>query len=222
MEDLSPPPARALSTSAFKERARATLNRQPRTLDATAARAPSDFDLNPDALGDPAIQVNKRPAAVLVGILADPDKPSVLLTQRPDHLTVHAGQISFPGGKVADGDGDMQATALREAHEEVGLERSDVEVLGFLDQYQTATGFLIVPVVGLIQPRFEARANLDEVDEVFTVPLAFLMNPKNHKIDSRVYKQKARKFYAMPYQDRYIWGATAGILRNLYIRLYGS
>lgn len=135
-------------------------------------------------------------------------------------MTEHRGQISFPGGKVDDGDANIRATALREASEEIGLSKSQAEIIGYLDAYQTVTGYWISPVVALITPSFRAQANPDEVEDVFEVPLAFLMSAKNYRVDTTTYKGKVRKFYAIPYRDRYIWGATAGILRNLYMRLF--
>jgi 8-oxo-dGTP pyrophosphatase MutT (NUDIX family) len=131
----------------------------------------------------------------------------------------HPGQISFPGGKLEAGDATPVACALREAREEIGLPPANVEPLGFLDSYRTGTGFQISPVVGLVRPQFQAVLDPREVLEVFEVPLAFLMNPANHQRASREWRGRQRFFYAMPYQGRYIWGATAGILKNLYERL---
>lgn len=182
---------------------------------------PSDFDLNPEALSDAREQIAGRPAAVLVPILAR-QPLTLLFTQRRDDLPVHSGQISFPGGKREHQDQTLTETALREAQEEIGLAANDVKVTGYLDPYHTATGFLIAPVVALISPTFVAKADPREVSEVFEVPLAFFLNPENHQIKTKVLNNKPRKFYAMPYDDRYIWGATAGILHNFYQRISGT
>lgn len=160
-----------------------------------------------------------RPAAVLVPVIAR-QEPTVLLTQRSAALTDHAGQISFPGGKLDPADPDPLATALREAHEEVGLDSGHADLLGYLDPYLSGTGFRIVPVVALVSPAFEPAINPAEVDEAFEVPLAFLMTPANHARHSAEWRGMQRSFYAMPYGERYIWGITAGILRRLYERLY--
>jgi len=218
MDDLSQPNDAPDPAQAFATLARSRLVQHPPEMVTGSFQSPSDFDLNPDAAAPARGQIAGRPAAVLVPIIAH-DAPTLLFTQRPTHLVEHSGQISFPGGKVDTQDASLEATALREAEEEVGLSPDNVEVLGFLDGYQTATGFLIAPVVGLVAPPFTPRPNADEVAEVFEAPLSFFMDPKNHRIESREYKQKTRKFYAMPFENRYIWGATAGILKNLYTRL---
>jgi 8-oxo-dGTP pyrophosphatase MutT (NUDIX family) len=132
----------------------------------------------------------------------------------------HPGQISFPGGKMEPGDATPVDCALREAYEEIGLEASRVEVLGFLDSYRTGTGFQIVPVVAFVTPGFTPRLDTREVTEVFEVPLGFLMDPANHQKQSREWRGRQRSFYAMPYEGRYIWGATAGMLKNLHQRLF--
>ena len=181
----------------------------------------SDYDLNPELKGE-LVGVQPRPAAVLVPIIVRPQGLSILLTQRPDTMPTHAGQIAFPGGKMDETDKTPVDTALREAEEEVGLDRRHVEVLGFLDSYQTGTSFRIVPVVGLVDPRFTLTVDPHEVVDAFEVPFAFLMDAINHRRDQREYNGVTRHFYAMPYGERYIWGATAGMLRNLYERLIGS
>jgi 8-oxo-dGTP pyrophosphatase MutT (NUDIX family) len=127
--------------------------------------------------------------------------------------------VSFPGGKVEAADASPVATALREAEEEIGLARADVEVLGFLDGYQVRSGFRIVPVVGLVTPPFTLQVHTREVVDAFEVPLAFLMDSANHQRDSREMRGETQHFYAMPYGDRYIWGATAAMIRNLFERL---
>jgi len=140
----------------------------------------------------------------------------LMLTQRTDHLNDHPGQISFPGGRIEAADTSPEDAALREAEEEVGLIRDHVEVIGRLDQYVTRTGFSVTPVVGLVNPAYTIQPDPFEVAEVFEVPLAFLLDPANHRRDSRIYKGTKREFYAMPYGEYYIWGATAGMIRNLY------
>ncbi len=161
-----------------------------------------------------------RAAAVLVGLVAHRGEVSVLLTERAAGLRVHAGQIAFPGGKIEPKDETPAAAALREAEEEIGLAPAHVEPLGYLDPYVTGTGFRVIPVVARIEPRFSLRLHAGEVADAFEAPFAFLMDADNHTFDSRTFGGRLRRFYAMPYGDRYIWGATAGILRNLYERLY--
>ena len=179
---------------------------------------PSDFELNPGSKNKPDTML--KPAAVLVPIINQTSHASVLLTQRSQHLPTHAGQVSFPGGKIDAQDKTPLEAALRETEEEVGLARDLVEILGFLDPYETGTGYRILPVVGLIEPGFTLRAEPGEVDEIFEVPLAHLMSPENHEIHARTFSGIERHFHAMAYEDRFIWGATAGILKNLYNRLY--
>jgi len=160
-----------------------------------------------------------RPAAVLIAVVDHP-QPTVLLTQRSPHLNNHAGQISFPGGKIDATDASPLDAALREADEEVGLKREFVEPIGYLDLYGTAFGFRILPTVARVKPGFKLKLNASEVDDAFEVPLAFLMNPENHQIHSKEFRGMERSYYAMPFAERYIWGATAGILRVLYERIY--
>ena len=156
------------------------------------------------------------PAAVLVPVVNRPPGPTLMFTQRTPHLHDHAGQISFPGGRVDEGDGDREATALREAEEETGLERSRIEIIGRLPDYDIMTGFRVTPVVGWIEPPFELRPDSFEVEKVFEVPLEFFLDPANHEAHSREVNGYRRHYYAMPYEDYYIWGATAGIVRMLY------
>lgn len=165
----------------------------------------------------PELLANARDAAVLIPVIAHETAPTVLLTQRSSRLNKHSGQIAFPGGKIDENETALQA-ALREAEEEIGLAAHLIEPLGYLDYYFTGTGYRIAPVVALIAPSFETTINPAEVDDVFEVPLSFLMQPGNHH---RVKKgDEGRSFLAMPYADRFIWGATAGMLRQLYERLY--
>jgi 8-oxo-dGTP pyrophosphatase MutT (NUDIX family) len=160
-----------------------------------------------------------RPAAVLIGVVDHPE-PTVLLTQRSANLADHAGQISFPGGKIDATDASPLDAALREAWEEIGLDRGFVDPVGYLDLYGTSFGFRILPTVAKVRPGFTLRISRAEVDDAFEVPLAFLMNPANHQTHTREFRGMERSYYAMPYAERYIWGATAGILRALYERIY--
>ncbi len=162
-----------------------------------------------------------RLAAVLVPIIDYPDEMTVLLTRRPDHMNKHAGQVAFPGGRVDPADAHPVAAALREAEEEVGLAAHHVEIVGRLDSYHTGTGFQITPIVGIVTPGFVLKACDQEVAEIFEVPLSFLMNPDNHQRKETEFKGRMAQYYAMPYKDYNIWGATAGMLVNLFNRLYG-
>lgn len=190
------------------------------TLPANEPARRGDFDLNPDV--DPAIHGDprKRPAAILVPVIDRAPEATVILTQRTAHLRAHAGQISFPGGRMEAGDATPVETALRETQEEIGIEPEYVEVIGFLETYQTSTGFRVAPAVGIVSPEFTLRPDGEEVEDVFEVPLKFLMSAENHELHSRPWRGSRRYYYAIPYQDRYIWGATAGMLRNLYDWLY--
>ena len=162
-----------------------------------------------------------RPAAVLIPVVDRP-QPTVLLTQRATHLNEHAGQISFPGGKIDATDASPLDAALREAEEEIGLAREFVDPIGYLDLYGTSFGFRILPTVARVTPGFTLGINASEVDDAFEVPLAFLMDPANHQLHSKQFRGMERLYYAMPYEERYIWGATAGILRVLYERIFTS
>lgn len=209
----------------FRGLARRGLNAAPSEaiFDPRSGRAlgPSDWDLNPEFMGDMAVMPSPRPAAVLVPIVLRAAL-TVLLTQRSHDVPSHPGQISFPGGKIEAGDASALDCALREAHEEVGLPPDHVEPLGYLDSYRTGTGFTIVPVVALVRPGFTLALDPREVSDVFEVPLQFLMDPANHLKDSREWRGRHRFFYAMPYAERYIWGATAGMLRNMHQRLFAQ
>jgi len=171
-----------------------------------------DHDLNPD-LYVPGQRLTS--AAVLVPIVEREAGLTVLLTRRSEHLDAHAGQVSFPGGRIEAGDADAVAAALRETEEEVGLPRDAVRLIGALDTYVTRTGFEVTPVVGLVRPPFTLRLDAFEVAETFEAPLAFFLAPGSLQRHSRVYEGKERHFYAYSYRDHYIWGATAGMLVNL-------
>jgi 8-oxo-dGTP pyrophosphatase MutT (NUDIX family) len=160
-----------------------------------------------------------RPAAVLVGMVERSGGLMVLFTRRTDHLHAHAGQISFPGGGAEEGDESLVATALRETEEEIGLDPRRVEILGDLPEYRTISGYCVTPFVGLVQPPFRLVPDKFEVAEVFEVPLSFLLDARNHRRQSMVRDGRRREYYAMPYAHYYIWGATAGMLMNLYAYL---
>ena len=166
-----------------------------------------------------SLAARARPAAVLLPIVKRPQGLTVLLTLRASDLRAHSGQVAFPGGKIDPGE-TPRGAALREAREEIGLEERFVEPLGWLDPYFTGTGFRVAPLVALVEPSFTLELNRLEVDEVFETPFAFLMDPANHRLDEREWQGRLRRFYAMPHEGRYIWGATAGILRNLYEKLF--
>jgi 8-oxo-dGTP pyrophosphatase MutT (NUDIX family) len=157
-----------------------------------------------------------RPAAVLVPVIRHDTGLTILLTRRTDHLYDHAGQISFPGGRTEAHDESPAGTALRETFEEIGLPQSQVEVLGSLPEYTTVTGYHVTPVVGLVRPPLALSLDAFEVAEAFEVPLIFFLDPGNHQRNTLQYQGRTRHYYAMPYEQRYIWGATAGMLMNLY------
>ena len=214
-----PVPA-AISSVEFFDRARSRLNFDVPAGLTDASIIPLSGDQGNDRMLEIVAREQPiRPAAVLIAVVDRPE-PTVLLTQRSAHLNDHAGQISFPGGKIDPTDASPLDAALREANEEVGLEREFIDPIGYLDLYGTAFGFRILPTVARVRPGFTLRVSAAEVDDVFEVPLAFLMNPANHQIHSKEFRGIERLYYAMPYEERYIWGATAGILRALYERIY--
>jgi 8-oxo-dGTP pyrophosphatase MutT (NUDIX family) len=179
----------------------------------------TDYDLNPDW---PAPEKKTyRKAAVLIGLIDRGDDYGVLLTLRPESMAQHAGQVAFPGGRIEPDDVTPLAAALREASEEVGVDPVSITMLGQGDPYLTGTGFAISPFVGVLPPGFTPQPHPREVADVFETPLSFLMNPANHQRHEREYKGALRAYYAMPHNGRYIWGATAGMIKSLYERLYG-
>jgi 8-oxo-dGTP pyrophosphatase MutT (NUDIX family) len=202
-----------------RARARLTLAVPPALSDPLAQGARGDLDLNPELWQRAGVSATK-PAAVLVPIVHR-SEPTVLLTLRTAELARHAGQVAFPGGKIDPEDDSPVAAALREAEEEIGLAPVLVEPIGYLDLYLTFSGFRILPTVARVKPDFALALNPSEVTETFEVPLGFLMTPGNHQRRTRDWNGIAREYYAMPFENRYIWGITAGILRNLYERVCG-
>jgi 8-oxo-dGTP pyrophosphatase MutT (NUDIX family) len=209
-----------LSAAEFFARARArlTLEVSPGLTDASITPKRGDHDADP-VMEKIASVRPIRPAAVLVAVVDRPE-PTVLLTQRAQHLPDHPGQVSFPGGKIDKSDADPRASALREAEEEVGLDRAFVEPLGYLDLYMTTLGYRIVPLIARVTPGFALTLNESEVDAAFEVPLAFLMDQNNVQRHSREWQGMTRHYYAITFGERYIWGVTAGILRNMHDRIY--
>ncbi len=184
-----------------------------------ALGARSDFDLDPEEKVRQMPGLKRRPAAVLCPIIERSGTLHVVLTHRADHLKHHAGQVSFPGGKVEADDPSPLATALREAEEEIGMSADLVEVVGPIDPYQTGTGFRVTPFVGFVSRAWVPVIDPGEVSSVFEAPLDFLMDPANRKRDTRVWQGRERSWYAMPWEGHYIWGATAGMLKGLSDRI---
>ena len=210
----------ALSGAEFFERARARLNLDvpPGLTDASITPARGDHDADPVMKKISEVRPI-RPAAVLVPVIDHPE-PTVLLTQRAQHLPDHPGQVSFPGGKIDKTDASPLELALREAQEEIGLDRKAVTPLGYLDLYMTTLGYRIVPVIARVKAGFSLTLNTAEVDATFEVPLGFLMDQANVQRHSRDWNGMTRHYYAITFGERYIWGVTAGILRNMYDRIY--
>jgi len=209
----------AFSSRDFFNRARARLNLEvPAALNDLSAEARrGDLDLDPLLWERAGVQAT-RPAAVLVPVV-DRSDPQILLTLRTE-LPSHPGQIAFPGGKIDPHDPSPADAALREVFEEIGLSPPCIEPIGYLDLYLTFSGYRILPTVARVQPDYRISLSEAEVADAFEVPLAFLMDAQNHSVHSREWKGVTRRHYAMPFGDRYIWGVTAGILRNLYERIY--
>jgi 8-oxo-dGTP pyrophosphatase MutT (NUDIX family) len=202
-----------------RARARLTLDVPAALDDLTATAVRGDLDLDDELWKKAGVQATK-PAAVLVPIV-ERAEPMVLLTLRTPELKSHSGQIAFPGGKIDATDASPLDAALREAEEEIGLDRQLIDPIGYLDLYLTFSGFRILPTVARVSPDYRLTINPAEVVEAFEVPMEFLMQPDNHKRHSRIWKEGIeRHYYAMPFGERYIWGITAGILRNLYERIY--
>lgn len=178
-----------------------------------------DHSLNPD-FAQAMVTAKMRDAAVLVPVVDRGSEATLLLTQRTDTLRQHSGQIAFPGGAIDPTDGTAERAALREANEEIGLAADRAEIIGNLPRYLTGSGFSITPILAVVKTPFDVQPNPDEVADIFEVPLSFLMNPDNHRRESRIFNGKERFYYAMPYHERFIWGVTAGIIRGLYERLY--
>jgi 8-oxo-dGTP pyrophosphatase MutT (NUDIX family) len=204
-----------LITESGADPLRARLLAEPAILPLVPRR--SDYDLNPDL--QPAAPRELVPAAVLVPVVRRPD-PTVLFTRRTEHLVRHAGQVSFPGGRLHQDDASLVITALRETREETGIDPELVDVAGFLDPYETGTGFAILPVVGLLEEGFSLRPNPQEVAEIFEVPLGFFLDPANCERETGEWQGRARMFYAFRYKQHYIWGATAAIIVSLRDRLH--
>ncbi len=204
------------SKSDFLERATTRLAASDAVFDAPLR---TDYDLNPDwpAPEQPAV----RAAAVLVGLIDRGEDFSVILTLRPETMAAHAGQVAFPGGRLEPGETALEA-ALREAHEEVGVIPGTVRILGQGDTYLTGTGFAVAPFVGILPSDFVPVPHAREVADVFETPLSFLMDSANHHRHEREFRGALRAYYAMPHNGRYIWGATAGMIKALYDRLYGA
>lgn len=187
-----------------------------------APQVAGDHELNPDWPAAEQHGLVRRPSAVLIPVTIHPAGAWVLMTRRADHLPQHGGQIAFPGGKIGPEDKSPLNAALREADEEISLHPKFVDIIGRLDDYHTATGFDIAPFIGIVRSGFTLVPDHNEVAEILHVPLAFLMTPANHQIREVIWRGRPRRFYAMPYKNHYIWGATAGILRRMYERLYSE
>jgi len=180
-----------------------------------------DYTLNPDL----RVEIMKnavKEAAVLIGIVERPAGLSVILTKRTEHLSSHSGQVAFPGGKIDPEDRSAQAAALREAQEEIGLDGDEVEILATLPDYYSGSGFKIFPVLGLVSQDADFSINKNEVEYMFEVPLSFLMNSANHVTASKFFRGAERHYYEMPYNEHYIWGVTAGMIRVLHDRVFGN
>jgi 8-oxo-dGTP pyrophosphatase MutT (NUDIX family) len=200
----------------FLARATERLWREPPDRSGALANPRGDHSLDGLPLARP---LDPKPAAVLVPVVLR-EEPTLLFTERAAHLRQHSGQIAFPGGRVDPTDASVAAAAYREAEEEIGLAGRYITPLGYLDAYLSGTNYLVMPLVAQVAPSYSLSLNPHEVADVFEVPLGFLMNPAHHELHSREWQGRLRRYYAIPYEGRYIWGVTAGIVRNLYERLY--
>lgn len=178
-----------------------------------------DHVLNPGSR-DFIINRDLHEAAVLIPVIDRKEQATVLLTQRTEHLRSHSGQVAFPGGRIDLQDGSAERAALRETHEETGIEEAHIEIVGRLPDYVTGSGYRINPVLAVVEPGFVLDPNPEEVALVFEVPLCFLMDPANHRRESRMWQGRQRFYYSMSYDGHRVWGVTAGIIRSLYERLY--
>lgn len=203
-----------------RARARLTLDVPAALHDHTAEAKRGDLDLDPAMWERVGVSATK-PAVVLIPVV-EHSQPTVLLTQRTADLPSHPGQIAFPGGKIDGADANPLAAALRETKEEIGLDPHLIDPIGYLDLYLTFSGFRILPLVARVTPNYSLTLNSGEVTEAFEVPLDFLMTTANHQFLTRDWKGIQRQYYAMPYKERYIWGVTAGIVRNMFERIYGG
>jgi 8-oxo-dGTP pyrophosphatase MutT (NUDIX family) len=178
-----------------------------------------DHRFNPE-LRELIVRPGLRDAAVLIPVVDHGAEATVIFTTRTEKMRRHSGQVAFPGGIIDPTDASPEAAALRETEEEIGLGAGDVELIGRMPDYFAGSGYRIAPVLGIVRPDYLPTLNADEVDDIFEVPLAFLMDPANHRRDSLIWQERERFFYTMPFGERRIWGVTAGIVRTLYERLY--
>lgn len=188
-------------------------------LDFASDEMDGDYQMN-EGMRESVIANAKKHAAVLIGLIERGGSVNVILTKRTEALNNHSGQVAFPGGRIDDDDASPEAAALREAWEEIGLDINEVEIMGRLPDYYTGSGYRVAPVIGFVREGADFEINPDEVDYIFEVPLAFLMDVANHTTTSRMWKERERFFYEMPYQEHYIWGVTAGMIRVLYDRVF--
>lgn len=188
-------------------------------LDFASDEMDGDYQMN-EGMRESVIANAKKHAAVLIGLIEREGSVNVILTKRTEALNNHSGQVAFPGGRIDDDDASPEAAALREAWEEIGLDINEVEIMGRLPDYYTGSGYRVAPVIGFVREGADFEINPDEVDYIFEVPLAFLMDVANHTTTSRMWKERERFFYEMPYQEHYIWGVTAGMIRVLYDRVF--
>ena len=205
------------SAKELRDRAKQYLNHDPQS-DAHRRFVPSAARIEGQVIED---ETDSCPAAVLVPIILRESSAQVLLTRRADDHPHHAGQISFPGGKITPQDGGIAAAALRETREETGIDQRHIDLVGSLEQHRTGTGFTIYPVVGLLDSSFDLQPCSKEVAEIFEVPFSFVMNGDNYRLEEIIWRGRLRKFYVIDYGPYRIWGATAAILKMLQERLYG-